>query len=203
MQVFLADLDTVDRDEPRRGLRRAGDRARDALGARASPTARPHRARGRPALRRPAMAGARRARRDFDAAAARATFEAEHQRLFGHIQPGGRIDITALRVVGRGLLDWTPPAARSPQAAAAQAARDAPGLDRRRAWLARRAGLRRRGPAAGLHARRPAADRGAHHHRLHRPARSARGRSARRFPGHIDAAMLADASSPIASVRSS
>ena len=27
----------------------------------------------------------------------------------------GRIDITALRVVGRGRLDWTPPAARAPQ----------------------------------------------------------------------------------------
>ena len=53
----------------------------------------------------------------FDAAAARRTFEAEHQRLFGHIQPGGRIDITALRVVGRGLIDWTPAAARAPQAA--------------------------------------------------------------------------------------
>ena len=53
----------------------------------------------------------------FDAAAARRTFEAEHQRLFGHIQPGGRIDITALRIVGRGLIDWTPAAARSPQAA--------------------------------------------------------------------------------------
>jgi N-methylhydantoinase A len=53
----------------------------------------------------------------FDAAKVRATFEAEHQRLFGHIQPGGRIDITALRVVGRNLLDWAPPAARPPQAA--------------------------------------------------------------------------------------
>jgi N-methylhydantoinase A len=53
----------------------------------------------------------------FDAGAARKTFEAEHQRLFGHIQPGGRIGITALRVVGRGLIDWTPPAARAPQTA--------------------------------------------------------------------------------------
>ena len=51
----------------------------------------------------------------FDAAAARQAFETEHQRLFGHIQPGGRIDITALRVVARGRLDWTPPAARSAQ----------------------------------------------------------------------------------------
>ena len=49
--------------------------------------------------------------------AARDAFEAEHQLLFGHIQPGGRIDITALRIVGRGRLDWTPPAARAPQAA--------------------------------------------------------------------------------------
>ena len=52
----------------------------------------------------------------FDAGSVRATFEAEHRRLFGHIQPGGRIDITALRVIGRNPLDWTPPAARAPQA---------------------------------------------------------------------------------------
>ena len=56
----------------------------------------------------------------FDATAARQAFETEHQRLFGHIQPGGRIDITALRVVGSGRLDWTPPAARSPQTDAPQ-----------------------------------------------------------------------------------
>jgi N-methylhydantoinase A len=54
----------------------------------------------------------------FDAGAARLAFETEHQRLFGHIQPGGRIDITALRVVGRGKLDWTPPAARAAQTSA-------------------------------------------------------------------------------------
>src|SRR5260221_446157 len=52
-----------------------------------------------------------------DTAAVRAKFEAEPQRLSGHIQARGRIDITALRVIGRTPLDWTPPAARSPQAA--------------------------------------------------------------------------------------
>ncbi len=51
----------------------------------------------------------------LDKGGVRAKFEAEHQRLFGHIQPHGRIDITALRVVGRTPLDWTPPTARSPQ----------------------------------------------------------------------------------------
>ncbi|HZD25714.1 MAG TPA: hydantoinase/oxoprolinase family protein, partial [Alphaproteobacteria bacterium] len=48
----------------------------------------------------------------FDPAAARAAFEAEHQRQYGHIQPGGSIEITALRVTGRGLFEWSEPAAR-------------------------------------------------------------------------------------------
>ena len=65
----------------------------------------------------------------FDADGARQAFEAEHQRLFGHIQPGGRIDITALRVVGRGRLDWTPPAARSPQATPPKP------RERRKVWI--------------------------------------------------------------------
>jgi N-methylhydantoinase A len=51
-----------------------------------------------------------------DTLSARRTFEAEHQRLFGHIQAGGRIEITALRLVARDPLDWTPPAARPAQA---------------------------------------------------------------------------------------
>ena len=38
----------------------------------------------------------------FAAAAVRAGFEAQHQRLFGHIQPGGRIGVVALRVAGIG-----------------------------------------------------------------------------------------------------
>src|SRR6185312_10494256 len=54
----------------------------------------------------------------LDTKGVRAKFESEHQRLYGHIQPHGRIDITALRVIGRTPVDWTPPAARSPQTAA-------------------------------------------------------------------------------------
>jgi N-methylhydantoinase A len=45
----------------------------------------------------------------FDPAAARATFESEYDRLYGHIQPGGHLEITALRVVGHGLLSPEPP----------------------------------------------------------------------------------------------
>lgn len=48
----------------------------------------------------------------------RAAFEAEHGRQFGHIQPDGTIEVTALRVVARGLLEWAEPAARAPSAAA-------------------------------------------------------------------------------------
>jgi len=35
----------------------------------------------------------------------RRAFEADHQRMFGHIQPGGAILISALRVTGRGLIE--------------------------------------------------------------------------------------------------
>ena len=118
LQVFLADLDKVERAELDGGFAELEARARDAL-------AREGFVDGSAAIEREVdlrydgqqwpvrvTLGAR-----FDAAAARRAFESEHQRLFGHIQPGGRIDITALRVVGRGRLDWTPPAARASQTA--------------------------------------------------------------------------------------
>ena len=38
----------------------------------------------------------------FDAAAIRRDFEAEHDRLFGHIQPGRPIEITSIRAAGIG-----------------------------------------------------------------------------------------------------
>ena len=118
LQVFLADLDKVDqrpstraspssRRAPATALAREGFAATAAIEREID-----LRYDGQQWPVRVALDGA-----GFDAGAARQAFEAEHQRLFGHIQPGGRIDITALRVVGRGRLDWTPPAARAPQAA--------------------------------------------------------------------------------------
>ena len=52
----------------------------------------------------------------------RAAFEAEHERLYGHHQPGGMIETTALHVVGIGLLPplhppESPPAEGAPQPA--------------------------------------------------------------------------------------
>jgi N-methylhydantoinase A len=108
LQVFLADLDKVDEAALEPGFAALEARAGDAkikereIDLRYEGQQWPIRVAVGPA---------------FDAAVARRTFEAEHQRLFGHIQPGGRIDITALRVIGRTTLDWTPPAARTPQAA--------------------------------------------------------------------------------------
>ena len=130
MHVFLADLDTVDRTSLEAGFAELEARAREALGREGF-------ANGSAALSREidlrydgqqwpvrvALGAA------FDAAAARQQFEAEHQRLFGHIQPGGKLGITALRVIGRGLLDWTPPKAPSPQASAPKP------RERRKVWI--------------------------------------------------------------------
>lgn len=130
LQVFLADLDKVDRSALDAGFAQLETRARDALGregfAATASIAREVDLRydGQQWPVRIALNGT-----GFDAAAARDAFEAEHQRLFGHIQPGGRIDITALRVVGRGRLDWTPPAARTPQAAPPKP------RERRKVWI--------------------------------------------------------------------
>ena len=98
LQVFLADLDKVDRASLDAGFAELETRAREALGREGF-------AAGSAAIEREIdlrydgqqwpVRVALTARR-FDAAAARQAFEAEHQRLFGHIQPGGRIDITAL-----------------------------------------------------------------------------------------------------------
>ncbi len=54
--------------------------------------------------------------RTFDAAAVRSRFEAQHQRLFGHIQPGGRIVIVGLRVAGIGQVEARDPQTPAPRA---------------------------------------------------------------------------------------
>jgi N-methylhydantoinase A len=130
LQVFMADLDKVDRPALDAGFGQLESRARDALaregfGATAAIEREMDlRYDGQQWPVRVALNGT-----GFDADAAREAFESEHQRLFGHIQPGGRIDITALRVVGRGRLDWTPAAARSPQAAPPMP------RERRKVWI--------------------------------------------------------------------
>ena len=40
----------------------------------------------------------------FSRAELRATFEEAHQRMYGHIQPGGTLEITSLHVTGRGVV---------------------------------------------------------------------------------------------------
>jgi N-methylhydantoinase A len=130
MQVFLADLDTVDRAHLETSFAQLEARARETLGREGFSN-------GSAVLSREVdlrydgqqwpvrvAVGA-----GFDAIAARHAFEAEHQRLFGHIQPGGRLSITALRVIGRGLLDWMPPVARSSQAAPPKP------REQRRVWI--------------------------------------------------------------------
>ena len=137
------------------------------------------RARDRPALRRPAMAGARAAAAGtgFDAAAARRGFRSRasapvrphparrphrHHRAARRRPRPPRLDAAGRASARR---PRRPSRARRARSGSIRArlARDVPIYDG--------ADLR-----PGLHARRPAADRGAHHHRLRRPARPARGR---------------------------
>lgn len=64
----------------------------------------------------------------FDPAAIRKQFEVEHDRLYGHIQPGGTIEVTALRVIGIGLVDRLIPVRPAPGANTPKP------IDRRPVW---------------------------------------------------------------------
>ena len=104
MQVFLGDLDRADRDDLQQGYTGLEERARASLDAEGfdaddSRIEREIDLRYRSqqySIRVPLANG-------FDPASVRKAFEAEHDRQFGHIQPDGAIEITSLRVVGRGL----------------------------------------------------------------------------------------------------
>ncbi len=65
----------------------------------------------------------------FDPAQVRRLFEAEYERQFGHIQPGGAIHITSLRMAGFGLL---PPLEAAPAPPSTQAPRR---RETRRVWF--------------------------------------------------------------------
>ncbi|WP_420564808.1 hydantoinase/oxoprolinase family protein [Thalassobaculum sp.] len=67
----------------------------------------------------------------------RAAFEREYDRRFGHTVPGGRILITALRVVGKGLMPPLDEAAMAPAGEAVQA------IDHREAYVDDRHGAMR------------------------------------------------------------
>ncbi|MCA6112216.1 hydantoinase/oxoprolinase family protein [Bradyrhizobium cenepequi] len=115
LQVFVADLDHADRSALEAGFAQLEAKALDVLarqGFAKNGTVQREidlRYQGQQWPLRVALNANR-----FDESAARRAFEAEHQRLFGHIQPGGRLEITALRVVGRDSLDWSPTPARTP-----------------------------------------------------------------------------------------
>jgi N-methylhydantoinase A len=65
----------------------------------------------------------------FDPAAIRRDFEAEHQRLFGHTQPEGTVEVTKLRVAGIGSLPRLALVRPTPADGALPAA------ERRRVWI--------------------------------------------------------------------
>jgi N-methylhydantoinase A len=65
----------------------------------------------------------------FDQQRIRATFERDYERLFGHIQPDGAIEITKIRLGAKGLI---PPL---PQSRAESMGRDAAPIETRQVWL--------------------------------------------------------------------
>ena len=71
---------------------------------------------------------------ELEESAIRAAFESEHDRLFGHIQPGGDVEITALRLQAAGTLQ---PRER-PTAKTASGTPSATSF--RRVWIDRQAG---------------------------------------------------------------
>lgn len=66
---------------------------------------------------------------EFDGPTIRRDFEREHERLFGHIQPGGSIEITKLRVQAFGHIP------RLDKVEASRATTDPEPIERRRVWI--------------------------------------------------------------------
>ena len=105
LKVFLAPLDGVDADVLAAHFADLEERAARALTTEGfGPSER--RIERQMDLRYPGQQWAVRVAvdADFDGARVRRDFEAEHDRLFGHIQPDGIIEITDLRVAARGLI---------------------------------------------------------------------------------------------------
>jgi N-methylhydantoinase A len=98
MSVVIGDLDAIAGDDVERRFAELESEARAALDAEGFEPAIQRIERGQQwSIRVDAPA--------FDRALIRRAFEADHQRMFGHIQPDGAIRITALRITGRGLIE--------------------------------------------------------------------------------------------------
>lgn len=72
----------------------------------------------------------------FDPTSIRVAFEQEYERLFGHTQPEGLVEITKLRVVGKGLMPAFPAIVCEARV------EDGKPVERRNVWLDRQAGWR-------------------------------------------------------------
>lgn len=138
-RVFLAELDAIDPAHVERAYAELDGQARDALAregfASAVATAEREidiRYRGQQWTIRVPLAG----ERGFDRCAIRAAFESVHERLYGHIQPGGVLEVTSLHTIGRGRIDA--PALRP---AIPRVGTPAP-RETREVWLDTRAGYR-------------------------------------------------------------
>jgi N-methylhydantoinase A len=79
----------------------------------------------------------RRAAGNADESCVRALFEARHQREFGFIQPGGSIEVVAVRIVATALLGRTELARHAPVSTAGRSA------EQRRVWVSPQAGFQR------------------------------------------------------------
>jgi N-methylhydantoinase A len=74
--------------------------------------------------------------KDYNADTVRQAFESEHERLFGHHQPDGLVEITNLRVVGIGLIpSWTLAAAQPTKQVPQPIERRPVYLDEARGWV--------------------------------------------------------------------
>jgi N-methylhydantoinase A len=113
LQVFFGDLDRLDHGEVEAGFRAlcqraASELAEEGFAPEMSRIAREIDLRYRGQLW---SIGVGVGEERLDPVAVRRAFEAEHDKRFGHIQPDGTLEVTALRVTGRGLLDRSEPAA--------------------------------------------------------------------------------------------
>ncbi|MCW5747752.1 MAG: hydantoinase/oxoprolinase family protein [Alphaproteobacteria bacterium] len=137
LRVFAGEVDTVSADAMAQPFDEMETQARRMLRAEGFAPARQRVVRALD-LRYPGQQSSLRVEIDgaFDPVVVRADFEAQHQRLFGHIQPAGRIAIVGLRVAGIGAVEARDPQAPAPAAGApTEVASRHAYIDERHGWM--------------------------------------------------------------------